>query len=173
VRRAIDKAGHPALLLVDTISSLGSIDYRHDEWSVHVTIGGSQMGLMLPPGLSFNAISDKALVASNGHSADALRAEIVAHCNMSLGNGPGPLADRVFRIGHRGDFHDIMVTGTLSGAEIGLKVREHRPRRHRRRPAPRFVPRNTALGNRRARSALLAAAEIKKPSEPTQRVRGV
>src|SRR3954465_1839261 len=64
VRRAIDKAGHPALLLVDTISSLGSIDYRHDEWGVDVTVGGSQKGLMLPPGLSFNAVSDKALAAS-------------------------------------------------------------------------------------------------------------
>ncbi|WP_369135130.1 alanine--glyoxylate aminotransferase family protein [Modestobacter sp. I12A-02662] len=64
VRQAIDAAGHPALLLVDTISSLGSIDYRHDEWGVDVTISGSQKGLMLPPGISFNAISDKALEAS-------------------------------------------------------------------------------------------------------------
>jgi alanine-glyoxylate transaminase/serine-glyoxylate transaminase/serine-pyruvate transaminase len=64
VRKAIDRAGHPALLLVDTISSLASIDYRHDEWGVDVTVGGSQKGLMLPPGLSFNAISEKALAAS-------------------------------------------------------------------------------------------------------------
>ena len=64
VRRAIDGAAHPALLLVDTISSLGSIDYRHDEWGVDVTVAGSQKGLMLPPGLSFNAVSDKALAAS-------------------------------------------------------------------------------------------------------------
>jgi alanine-glyoxylate transaminase/serine-glyoxylate transaminase/serine-pyruvate transaminase len=64
VRRAVDNAKHPALLLVDTISSLGSIDYRHDEWGVDVTVGGSQKGLMLPPGLSFNAISDKSLAAS-------------------------------------------------------------------------------------------------------------
>lgn len=63
VRSAIDAAGHPALLLVDTISSLGSIDYRHDEWGVDVTVSGSQKGLMLPPGLSFNAVSDKALQA--------------------------------------------------------------------------------------------------------------
>jgi alanine-glyoxylate transaminase / serine-glyoxylate transaminase / serine-pyruvate transaminase len=213
VRRAIDQAGHPALLLVDTISSLGSIDYRHEEWGVDVTIGGSQKGLMLPPGLSFNAISDKALAASKHaclprsfwdweemltvndkgyfpytpstnllqglkvaldmlhqegldnvflrhdraaeatrrcvehwgfeiqcsnpdeysssltavrlperHSADRLRAEILARCNMSLGSGLGPLADKVFRIGHLGDFHDLMVTGTLSGVEIGLKA---------------------------------------------------
>jgi len=64
VRRAIDAAGHPALFLVDTISSLASIDYRHDEWGVDVTVGGSQKGLMLPPGLAFNAVSAKALAAS-------------------------------------------------------------------------------------------------------------
>jgi alanine-glyoxylate transaminase/serine-glyoxylate transaminase/serine-pyruvate transaminase len=213
VRRALDRSGHPALLLVDTISSLASIDYRHDEWGVDVTVGGSQKGLMLPPGLSFNAISDKALAASKqarlprsfwdwedmiaindkgffpytpstnllqglkvaidmlheegldnvfarhdraaeatrravshwgfeiqchnpaeysssltavrlpeGHSADNLRAEILARSNLSLGNGLGPLADKVFRIGHLGDFHDLMVTGTLTGVEMGLKV---------------------------------------------------
>jgi len=64
VRKAIDAAKHPALYMVDTISSLASIDYRHDEWGVDVTVAGSQKGLMLPPGLSFNAISDKALAAS-------------------------------------------------------------------------------------------------------------
>jgi alanine-glyoxylate transaminase/serine-glyoxylate transaminase/serine-pyruvate transaminase len=64
VRRAIDAAKHPALLMVDTISSLGSIDYRHDEWGVDVTVAGSQKGLMLPPGLSFNAVSAKAMKAS-------------------------------------------------------------------------------------------------------------
>jgi alanine-glyoxylate transaminase/serine-glyoxylate transaminase/serine-pyruvate transaminase len=64
VRKAIDAAGHPALLLVDTISSLGSIDYRHDEWGVDVTVAGSQKGLMLPPGLSFNAPSEKARAAA-------------------------------------------------------------------------------------------------------------
>ncbi|WP_232666226.1 pyridoxal-phosphate-dependent aminotransferase family protein [Pseudonocardia sp. TRM90224] len=66
VRAAIDAAGHPALLLVDTISSLGSIDYRHDEWGVDVTVAGSQKGLMLPPGLGFNAVSEKALARSAG-----------------------------------------------------------------------------------------------------------
>jgi alanine-glyoxylate transaminase/serine-glyoxylate transaminase/serine-pyruvate transaminase len=214
VREAIDRAGHPALLLVDTISSLGSIDYRHDEWGVDVTVGGSQKGLMLPPGLSFNAISEKALAASKtsrfpraflawgemlaanangffpytpstnllqglkvalellhgegltrvfarhdraakatrtavhhwgfdiqcvneaeysssltavrlpeGHSADELRREILARANMSLGNGLGPLADRVFRIGHLGDFNNLTVAGALSGIEMGLKAR--------------------------------------------------
>src|SRR4029078_2305265 len=64
IRKAISAAGHPALFMVDTISSLASTDYRHDEWGVDVTIGGAQKGLMLPPGMSFNAISDKALAAS-------------------------------------------------------------------------------------------------------------
>ncbi len=65
VRAAIDAAGHPALLLVDTISGLASMDYRHDEWGVDVTVSGSQKGLMLPPGLSFNAVSAKALKAGD------------------------------------------------------------------------------------------------------------
>ncbi len=64
VRRAIDAAGHPALLLVDTISGLACADYRHDEWGVDVTVSGSQKGLMLPPGISFNAVSPKAIAAS-------------------------------------------------------------------------------------------------------------
>ncbi len=64
IRKAMDRAGHPALLMVDTISSLASIDYRHDEWKVDVTIGCSQKGLMLPPGLGLNAISEKALACS-------------------------------------------------------------------------------------------------------------
>jgi alanine-glyoxylate transaminase/serine-glyoxylate transaminase/serine-pyruvate transaminase len=64
IRAAIDAAGHPALYMVDTISSLASVDYRHDEWGVDVSVGGAQKGLMLPPGMSFNAISDKALAAS-------------------------------------------------------------------------------------------------------------
>jgi alanine-glyoxylate transaminase/serine-glyoxylate transaminase/serine-pyruvate transaminase len=210
-RRAIDRAGHPALLMVDTISSLGSIDYRHDEWGVDVTVAGSQKGLMLPPGLSFNAISQKAraaartarfprsfwdweeMVAINargffpytpatnmlqalrvaldllmqeglpnvfarhdraaeatrravrhwgldivcarprdysssltavmlpeGHSADHMRALILERSNMSLGNGLGRLADKVFRIGHLGDFNDLSVAGTIAGVEMGL-----------------------------------------------------
>ncbi len=64
VRRAIDAAGHPTLLLVDTISGLACADYRHDEWGVDVTVSGSQKGLMLPPGISFNALSPKAIAAS-------------------------------------------------------------------------------------------------------------
>lgn len=64
IRKAIDDAGHPALFMIDTISSLGSMDYRHDEWGVDVSVGGSQKGMMLPAGLSFNAISDKALEAA-------------------------------------------------------------------------------------------------------------
>ncbi len=211
VRQAMDNIGHPALLMVDTISSLASIDYRHDEWGVDVSIGGSQKGLMLPPGLSFNAISAKALKAHEGagmirsywdwapmlqankggafpytpatnllygldeamlmlqeeglpnvfqrhtrlaeatrravsawgletvalaateksnsltavmlpegHDADTFRAVVLQRFNMSLGNGLGRLAGRVFRIGHLGDFNDLMLAGTLSGVEMGL-----------------------------------------------------
>jgi alanine-glyoxylate transaminase / serine-glyoxylate transaminase / serine-pyruvate transaminase len=213
VRRAIDLAEHPALLMVDTISSLGSIDYRHDEWRVDVTVAGSQKGLMLPPGLSFNAVSDKAFAASQsnrlmrsywdwsdmhkqnpngffpytpgtnllfglreaiamleeqglpnvfarharhaeaarrtvrgwgleilcanpqeysnsltavvmpaGHDADWLREVILDRCDMSLGAGLGKLAGKVFRIGHLGDFNDLMLMGTLAGVEIGLQA---------------------------------------------------
>lgn len=68
IRKAIDAAGHPALFMVDTISSLASVDYRHDEWQVDVTVSGSQKGLMLPPGLSFNAVSEKALAASKSNT---------------------------------------------------------------------------------------------------------
>ena len=211
VRAVIDETRHPALLMVDTISSLASIDFRHDEWGVDVTVGGSQKGLMLPPGLGFNAVSDKALAASLGanlpraywnwqdmldannngffpytpapnllyglrealsmlldeglenvferhrrlaeatrcavaawqlellcldsaarsHSltavqlpegadADAFRATVLERFNMSLGNGLGRLAGRVFRIGHLGDFNDLMLIGTLGGVEMGL-----------------------------------------------------
>ena len=69
IRKAIDAAKHPALFLVDTISSLASTDYRHDEWGVDVTVGGAQKGLMLPPGMSFNAISDKAIAASKSSTS--------------------------------------------------------------------------------------------------------
>jgi alanine-glyoxylate transaminase/serine-glyoxylate transaminase/serine-pyruvate transaminase len=211
IRRAIDRAGHPALFMVDTISSLASIDYRHDEWGVDVTVAGSQKGLMLPPGLSFNAVGDKALAASrtarlprsywdwqpmiaanasgwfpytpatnllcglreallmlleegldnvfarhdrhaeatrravrawglellcaepaeysssltavmtpSGIDADALRELILARFDMSLGTGLGKLKGRVFRIGHLGDFNDLMLAGTLAGVEMGL-----------------------------------------------------
>ena len=211
VRQAMDAAGHPALLMVDTISSLASIDYRHDDWGVDVTVAGSQKGLMLPPGLSFNAISDKALKASErarlprsywrweemldpnasgffpytpatnllyglheaiamlmeegldqvfarhdrhaeaarravrawglellclnpeeysssltavlmpeGHDADAFREVVLEHYDMSLGAGLTRLKGKVFRIGHLGDFNDLMLAGTLSGVEMGL-----------------------------------------------------
>ena len=213
VRLAMDNAGHDALLLADTISSLGSIDFRHDEWGVDVTVAGSQKGLMLPPGLSFNAVSEKALtvaskggmrrsywdweeqIAANkdgsfpftpatnllsglaeaidmlheegldnvfkrhdrhaaatrkavqawglevlcqepkdyssaltavllpdGHNADAFRAGVLQNFNMSLGNGLAKLAGKVFRIGHLGDFNDLMLLGTLSGVEMGLSL---------------------------------------------------
>ncbi|MDZ7710888.1 MAG: aminotransferase class V-fold PLP-dependent enzyme [Roseovarius sp.] len=213
VRRAIDAVGHSALLMVDTISSLASVDYRHDEWGVDVTVAGSQKGLMLPPGLSFNAVSNKAMKASEsaglirsywswaemagpndtgylpytpatnllyglnrgdqytgrggarerlppacaarraaaraaveawglevlcnkasdrspvltavmvpeGHSADNFRAVTLRNYDMSLGNGLSKVADRVFRIGHLGDFNDLMLIGTLGGVEMGLR----------------------------------------------------
>ncbi len=213
VRRRLDRTQHPALLLVDTVSSLGSIDYRHDEWGVDVTVSCSQKGLMLPPGLGFNAISEKALAASasarlprsyfdwasmirdgqsgffpytpatnllyglceavemlfeeglanvfarharhgeatrcavrawglellcrkpeeysntltavvmpEGHDADRFRALTLDRFNMSLGTGLGKLKGRVFRIGHLGDFNDLMLAATLSGVEMGLSA---------------------------------------------------
>ncbi len=86
VRKAIDNARHPALLMVDTISSLASIDYRHDEWGVDVTVGGSQKGLMLPPGLSFNATSEKSLAA---HKAAKLPRSFWDWSDMIASNATG------------------------------------------------------------------------------------
>ncbi|MEM7190743.1 MAG: aminotransferase class V-fold PLP-dependent enzyme [Pseudomonadota bacterium] len=213
VRKAIDEAGHPALLMVDSISGLASAEFRMDEWGVDVTITGSQKGLMLPPGLSFNAYSAKAREAHanakcprsywdwsdmagpnatgyfpytnatnmlyglaeaidmleeegldnvfarhqrhakatrtavqawglevqctnelehspvlttvrmpEGHSADAFRAIVLDRFDMSLGSGLSKVADKVFRIGHLGDFNDLMLMGTLSGVEMGLGI---------------------------------------------------
>ena len=214
VRKCMDRAQHPALFMVDTISSLASIDYRHDEWGVDVTVAGSQKGLMLPPGLSFNAVSDKALAASKGArlprsywnweemiaankdgwfpytpatnllyglrvslkmlledeglenvfkrhdrhaeatrravrawgleifcanpaeysssltavlmpegtSEIAFRQVVLDHFNLSLGSGLSKLRDRVFRIGHLGDFNDLMLCATLAGVEMGLAL---------------------------------------------------
>jgi alanine-glyoxylate transaminase / serine-glyoxylate transaminase / serine-pyruvate transaminase len=212
VRQAMDRVGHPALLIVDTISSLGSIDYRHDEWRVDVSIGGSQKGLMLPPGLGFNAVSKKALEAAHngrlprvfwsweemlepnktgffpytpatnllyglreaismlvdeegleqvfrrhrrhaeatrtavntwglelvsldpreysnsltaaflpvGFDEAEFRRLVLNDFDLSLGAGLGKLKGRVFRIGHLGDFNDLMLCGTLCGVEMGL-----------------------------------------------------
>jgi len=213
IRKAMNRLAHPALLMVDAVSSLGSIEYRHDEWQVDVMIASSQKGLMMPPGLAFNAISEKAMAASKtaklsrsywdwqemlalssngffpytpsinliyglrealqmlldeglsnifarhqrhgqatraavrawglglvcqepseysntvtavlvpeGHSADALRATILAKFDMSLGAGLSKLADKVFRIGHLGHFNDLMLAGTLAGVEMGLRL---------------------------------------------------
>jgi len=213
IRRAIDAARHPALYMVDTISSLGSIEYRHDDWGVDVTVGGSQKGLMLPPGLSFNALSEKALDAARsarlprsywdwqdmlaanrdgyfpytpatnllyglrealrmlaeeglenvfarhqrhaeatrravrawglevlaknpaeysdsltavlmpaGHDADRVRELILERFDLSLGTGLTKLKGKVFRIGHLGDFNDLMLMGTLAGVEMGLAL---------------------------------------------------
>jgi alanine-glyoxylate transaminase / serine-glyoxylate transaminase / serine-pyruvate transaminase len=214
VRKAIDRAQHPALFMVDTISSLASIDYRHDEWGVDVTVAGSQKGLMLPPGLSFNCVSDKALAAAKtaklprsywnweemlaankdgwfpytpatnllyglrvslrmlveeegldnvfkrhdrhaeatrravrawgleilclnpaefsssltavlmpqGHSEIKFREAVLDRFNLSLGSGLTKMRDKVFRIGHLGDFNDLMLAGTLAGIEMGLEL---------------------------------------------------
>ncbi len=213
VRRRMNRVGHPALLMVDTISSLASIDYRHDAWGVDVTVSCSQKGLMLPPGLGINAVSEKALAASKtarmprsywdwepmikenasgffpytpatnllfglreaihmlqeeglesvfarhdrhaeatrravqawgleivckdpaeysssltavlmpeGHDADQLRKVILDRFDLSLGTGLGKLKGKVFRIGHLGDFNDLMLAGTLAGIEMGLAL---------------------------------------------------
>lgn len=213
VRKAIDRVGHPALFMVDTISSLALTEYQHDAWGVDVTVGSSQKGLMLPPGLGFNVVSEKALAASKsarlprsywdweaiikvnqtgffpytpptnlffglkeamqmileeglekifarhnrfgeatrravrtwglevnclnpeeysnsvtavqvpqGHDADALRKLILEKFNLSLGNGLGRLQGKVFRIGHMGDFNELMLAGTLGGVEMGLAL---------------------------------------------------
>ena len=213
VRDAINSANHDALLMVDTISGLGSLEYKHDEWGIDVTVSGSQKGLMLPPGLSFNAISEKAIkisrtsgmrrsywdweeqieanrsgsfpytpatnllyglkeaikmlheegldkvfkrhdrhakatrlavqawglevlckeerdyssvltavVLPETHNADNLRKIILENFNMSLGNGLSKLSGKVFRIGHLGDFNDLMLMGTLTGIEMGLDL---------------------------------------------------
>jgi alanine-glyoxylate transaminase / serine-glyoxylate transaminase / serine-pyruvate transaminase len=212
VRRAMDAAKHPALLIVDVISSLASTDYRQDEWRVDVTVAGSQKGLMLPPGLSFNAVSEKALSVSRtaqlprafwswenmlqpnqsgffpytpatnllfglreaismlvneeglenvfrrhyrhaeatrcavrawglellcreakeysnsltavlmpeGFDEAGFRDLVLENFNLSLGAGLGKMKGRVFRIGHLGDFNDLMLCGTLCGIEMGL-----------------------------------------------------
>jgi len=213
VRQAIDNAAHPALFMVDAVSSLGCSEYRHDDWQVDITVSASQKGLMLPPGLSFNAVSQKALtLASNstsshsywrwdtmlentqrgyfpytpatnllygldealnlllaeglenvinrharlaeatrravsawglenvcldekeycnsttavlvpqGHDADQLRKVILENFNMSLGTGLGKLKGKIFRIGHIGDFNELMLAGTLGGVEMGLEL---------------------------------------------------
>ncbi|MFL5143699.1 MAG: pyridoxal-phosphate-dependent aminotransferase family protein [Microvirga sp.] len=137
VRRAIDKAGHPALLLVDTISSLGSIDYRHDVWGVDVTVGGSQKGLMLPPGLSFNAVSDKALAASKkaqlprsfwawdemiaanekGYFPYTPATNLLQGLKVALGMLHEEGLDNVFAR------HDLLARATRAGAQaIGLEI---------------------------------------------------
>ena len=212
VRRAMDAAKHPALLIVDVISSLASMDYRQAEWGVDVTVAGSQKGLMLPPGLSFNAVSEKALSVSRtaqlprafwswenmlqpnqsgffpytpatnllfglreaismlvneeglenvfrrhyrhaeatrcavrawglellcqepkeysnsltavlmpgGFDEAGFRDLVLENFNLSLGAGLGKMKGRAFRIGHLGDFNDLMLCGTLCGIEMGL-----------------------------------------------------
>ena len=133
VRAAIDAAGHDALLLVDDISSLGSIDYRHDEWGVDVTVGGSQKGLMLPAGLSFNAVSEKALRRRGRRAAAALLLGLGADHRgqrdrllaLHVGHQPALRAARVARDARRGG-----PASTCSPATPGT------PRRRARRSRP-------------------------------------
>ena len=213
IRKAMDGARHPALLMVDTVSSLASIEYKHAEWGVDVTVAGSQKGLMLPPGLGFNALSRKAMAASKssrmprsywdwdemlkanaggffpytpatnllyglrealamlseeglpavfarhrrhgeatrsavrhwgldllpldpreysnsltavlmpqGHDADRFRDVALEKYDISLGAGLGKVKGSVFRIGHLGDFNDLMLVGALAGVEMGLRA---------------------------------------------------
>ena len=123
VRAALDAAGHPALLLVDTISSLASIDYRHDEWGVDVTVGGSQKGLMLPPGLGFNAVSEKALAALEDGGDGALV--------LGLGGDARPERDRLLPL-HPGDEPDLRARRGhrhAAGGRSGERVPAPRPPR--------------------------------------------
>jgi alanine-glyoxylate transaminase/serine-glyoxylate transaminase/serine-pyruvate transaminase len=211
IRQAIDAAGHQALFLVDAVSSVGAIDLRHDDWGIDVSLAASQKGLMLPPGLSFNAISNKALEASRqarlprsywswqpmlaanqagfftytpstnllfglrealrmlaeegltnvfarhcrlaeaaraavrawgleincdrpdeyssavttvmmpeGHDSDVVRTIAAERFNLSIGAGLGRLKGKAFRIGHLGDFNELMLAGTLAGVEMTL-----------------------------------------------------
>jgi alanine-glyoxylate transaminase/serine-glyoxylate transaminase/serine-pyruvate transaminase len=106
IRAAIDQARHPALFMVDTISSLASIEYRHDEWGVDVTVGGSQKGLMLPPGLGFNAVSDKALAAAK--TAKSVRSYWDWHAMQETG--------------HTGFFPYTPATNLLFGLREALKM---------------------------------------------------
>src|SRR5262249_34693465 len=125
----IGQATHPALFMVDTISSLASIDYRHDEWGVDVTVGGSQKGLMLPPGLSFNAVSEKALHASRAARLPRSYwgwAEILE--SNKKGYWPGAACDK-FSFGLAG--------GARSAAEEGFPNGFGGPRPPRRSDAPR------------------------------------
>jgi alanine-glyoxylate transaminase/serine-glyoxylate transaminase/serine-pyruvate transaminase len=107
-RRAIDNAQHPALLMVDTISSLASIDYRHDEWGVDVTVGGSQKGLMLPPGLGFNAVSEKALAA---HQQSKMPRAYWDWTEMVAANA-------------NGFWHSTPATNLLYGLEVAIQMLE-------------------------------------------------
>ncbi|HCM77232.1 MAG TPA: serine--glyoxylate aminotransferase [Cytophagales bacterium] len=215
VRKALDKVGHEALLLVDVVSSLGTTPFYQDAWGIDVAICASQKGLMMPPGLGFNSINEKAreyakkinsqqsywnwekiiamnetgyfpytpasglffgleeslkmifeegleilitrhqrlaaacrvaastwglenqcldskaysdsttaLIVPAGHNADELRSTILNQFNMSLGSGLGKLKSKVFRIGHLGDFNELMLMATLSGVEMGMSLKK-------------------------------------------------
>ena len=141
IRKAIDAAGHPALFLVDTISSLASTDYRHDEWGVDVTIGGAQKGLMLPPGMSFNALSDKALAAAKSSTDE----QVV----LGLGRHAQHEQDRLLPL-HAGD-------ADAAWARRGHRHAARGGARQRLRPSPSASPRRPATRCARGGSRSCAA----------------
>jgi len=168
VCNAIDAAGHPALLVVDTISSLASVDYRHDEWGVDVTVSGSQKGLMLPPGLSFNAVSEKAMKASE--SAASKR----SYWSWQEMSGPNDT----------GYFPYTPATNMLYGLneaidmphEEGLDNVFARHERHGARPAPRSRPgcsrccaRCLSIVRRRARCRVMSKRVVTVPRRAVAR----
>ena len=142
VRRAMDAARHPALLLVDAVSSLGSIDYRHDEWGADVTVSSSQKGMMLPPGLGFNAISEKALAAS---SSARLPRSYWDWAPMITNNAAGfftttPATNLLY--GLREAIQMLMDEGLAECVCAASAVRRGDPPRGRRRGASRSWPRS-------------------------------
>ncbi len=133
IRAAIDRAGHPALFMVDTISSLASVEYKHDAWGVDVTVAGSQKGLMLPPGLGFNAVSKKALEAAQvGRDAAVV---------LGLAGDAGSERDRLFPV-HAGHEPSVRAArGDRDAARGGAGARVRAPcRATAPRPAPRCGP---------------------------------
>jgi aspartate aminotransferase-like enzyme len=123
VRKAIDDAKHPALLMVDTISSLASIEYRHDRHAEATRRAVRAWGLeILCANPDEYSSSLTAVMMPAGHDADAFRSVVLQHFDMSLGQGLSKLSGKIFRIGHLGDFNDLMLMGTLSGVELGLEL---------------------------------------------------
>src|SRR5207247_142729 len=131
VRSAIDAAQHPALLYVDGVSSIGSIDFRMDEWKVDLAITGSQKGRMLPAGLGLGCAGPKApkwysntvsaiMVPEGTNGADVIDVAFRRY-NLALGAGLARMAGKLFRIGHLGDLNELMLLGAIAGAEMAMR----------------------------------------------------